>query len=954
MRGLVLKCLACLIVFGMSPALPTAVAAQRTGMKKPKTSRPEADKAYSLDDIMKSPKEYQERQVFFYGRFATTANLFKNINTRFNANEHTNFAVWPDKTVLWDAKQRKNVLPTLYVLKNNAELIEQLRTIRKYELIGITAEVHNVYAGYPWMLVTKIERVELPSDRLHEPVIEHMQNGSDALSVEAGGVAARHFEQALQFGLPVEYRAKAYEQIAQAYLLDNRLDKARDYLRMAVAENRSDAVLNLALADVALRMCDAGEALAHCQFALEHSGRHPQVYGIMGEAKSITGDYVKAFNDLNAAYGTPGITSREKAMVNVRRARIYTRSGRHPDAARVYAAASESGEPLAGDAWLHNEVGLFYEMLYLDTGDARYLDSAYSAYEEASRLNRLDANYIYNMTEAEFRRQRLAEKPDFTLAKELITKINQVEPEYTPARILEGRVLWAEDKANEAEYRYQSVANQIGTDPIALMALAEAYMDLGRFTDAATAVKRARTLQPWNIRVQAIGDHLEKMAEAVAEMRAKTWGYDDSKGFDWECEDPGEKWYLGQFAPRRGPGQQPRQAPRQNYRPTQRMPEEYVEEYAQNPAPAPRGYGPLQRQNRPTQAQAPMQHQRQGNWQNRPGRREMQEWQEQQSRQGGYAERGEQYDNNGQPRRITIPAASDAGPAPRPSAAGPDSRYLTARQRDAQNPYGYEEYGRNGYDEGGMRGMDRGYPQDIQASARPAPLPGRPETPYPQTEVRLPEQRNRPERNVEAQPPAFKPLNLGYTPANGDAVGGRDEPVYDNRQNGHQGDYREEYNEHDRDLIRDIGYKTEPEKGNGKVVNQDFGAIPGVEVAYASMPIWEYDDPASGASTHPKAFSFEPDESPVIIAGMRAPEQPGRDMPVRNANLYRRNDGGRQPAEIIEKEPVMPRRQDYDTSVMAPAAGGVVHRAEIRLPSSSRGVGMSSDYDAGHDNGYSY
>jgi hypothetical protein len=138
-------------------------------------------------------------------------------------------------------------------------------------------------------------------------------------------------------------------------------------------------------------------------------------------------------------------------MINVRRARIYVRAGRQPDAASVYAAVSEPGEALAGEAWLHNEIGLFYERLYLENGDERYLDSAYSAYEEASRLGRLEASYLYNMTEIEFRRQRIAEMPDFTTVRELISRIYQVEPEYTSARILEGRMLFAEGKAEEAE-----------------------------------------------------------------------------------------------------------------------------------------------------------------------------------------------------------------------------------------------------------------------------------------------------------------------------------------------------------------------------------------------------------------------------------------------------------------------------------------------------------------------
>jgi hypothetical protein len=64
---------------------------------------------------------------------------------------------------------------------------------------------------------------------------------------------------------------------------------------------------------------------------------------------------------------------------------------------------------------------------------------------------------------------------------------------------------------------------------------------------------------------------------------------------------------------------------------------------------------------------------------------------------------------------------------------------------------------------------------------------------------------------------------------------------------------------------------------------------------------------------------------------------------MRNPNLYRRfNGGGRQAAEIIESEPINP-RPSMDTPAMVPPANGSTPRAEVMLPSSSRGVGARSD-----------
>lgn len=93
----------------------------------------------------------------------------------------------------------------------------------------------------------------------------------------------------------------------------------------------------------------------------------------------------------------------------------------------------------------------------------------------------------------------------------------------------------------------------------------------------------------------------------------------------------------------------------------------------------------------------------------------------------------------------------------------------------------------------------------------------------------------------------------------------------------------------------------------------------------------------------PKAFSFEPDDSPLILSSVTSPGADGRVLAARNPNLFRRfYGGGRQAAEIIESDPIHP-RPSMDTPAMAPPADGSTHRAEVMLPSSSRGVAAGPD-----------
>ena len=951
MRVFMLKMLACLLAVSCV-AVHTAEAAQRTKMRKAKGERPYQDTAYSLDDIMKSPKEYLEREVVFYARFATTSNLFKNINTRFNVNAHVNFAVWPDKTPLWETEARKNVLPTLYIAKNEPELLEVLHSTNKYELVAVTGMVLNVYAQYPWILVTKMEKIEKPYERFSEQVIEHMQAGNTSLKAGNGGAAARHYEQALQFGLPCEYRPKAYEQLAQAYLLENKLDRARGYLRQAVQIERNDPVLHLALADVALQMEDPGEALAHAQFALDRSGKYPQAYGIKGEALSLLGDYAKAFNELNTAAGTPGITAREKAIVSMRRARIYARSDRYPDAARVYAAISEPGEPLSTDPKLHNEIGLFYEKLFLESGDERYLESASTAFGEAARLASLNPSFLYNQAEVEFRRQRLSDYPDMKKVSDVLEKIFQVDPDYPPARVLQGRVLFQDNRGEEAEHIFQSVAPQLGSNATALLALSEAYIDLGRYGDAHTAVVCARSAEPWNKRVQALGQFLEDVTTSLTMASSQSPAYSGYvNGFQ---SSQNQQNYGGEYVPYNemqpvpsAPASEPQevQEGETTYYYQGEIPPEYQAYNRKGGARTMKKGAPRQ-----NQMQRPVGHNAAApSGQARPA-------QPQQQRQ------------NVQQRMNpnTLAAAQKMFPDAAPGSLRPPPNSPAASTMARARALGVTSSGLAG------RNTPR-YPQDIQASVRPS-LPDdqdESEQPrrnrYPVTKVQLPDEavpaaqrkaaaaREAEEMEEDEAPLRGKqapkqkrrggaePLDLGYTPGGDNLIDSR--PARERRLTG---SYAEQYED---DFNEDFG-KDYEWQGHEREVEVDeegyirFGMIQGVTGAYASMPVGGMEteeQPEADEARIPPAFTFEPDTSPVIIADVRSKAVAGRDLPARNANLYKRYAGGRRPAEIIEREPISP-RLDGDASAMVPPAGDSRPRAEVRLPSSSLGVGMTSDY----------
>ncbi|MCD8351088.1 MAG: tetratricopeptide repeat protein [Planctomycetaceae bacterium] len=804
MRGLILATLTCLVAIGIVPLSGNA-----------------ADGAsYSLTTIMDEPNRFVERDVLFLCRFAATAKLFNSDTRAFTPARHGNFAAWPDRTVLWEEEGRKNVLPTLYISKSDRDIAATLSRLQRYDLIAVTGRVVEVRSGFPCMLVSKIEIVADPASKLSAPVIDQMRRGVEALRIEAGDAAARHFEQALLLGLPSEYRAKTYEQLAQANLLAGRLDLARNCLQHAIRFNNDDPILHTALADVALRMNSPQEALAHASYAVEKAGQLVQAHGIRAEALAALGDHKSAAAALVDAGASRDASVREVAMLDVRRARVNILAGNAEAAVGAYAAAADANAPLAGDAWLHKEIGLFYEKLALESGEASHLDKAFAAYETACRLDKKDPEALYSLMEVEFRRQKLSQEPDYRALVAMAETVSANHPGYAPARILEGRVLFAQGRTEEAESRYQSVVNRVAHDCAALLSLAEAFVELGKPDEAAATVARARSVQPWNDRVQAVGSSLERGTPLAVSLThwspaAAPASYTQPPG---NAQNDAISGTDSKGLPENG----------QIYVVTpERDGWEYVDPNEVVPAP---------HVDKPT---APS------------------------------------------PGRVVAPKSTlirrqDVASARKRSGLGIGSSMLPAASDN--------------------------YPQAIQASAGPASVaPGKS---LPVTRVRLP---------AGAYRPGTMQENDDFIPAEADP----------------------ELLEVEAQVDED-GYLR-------------FGMTTSSTSAYASMPILMDDTEGvtEGEEARiPPAFSFKPDPSPLLLAHVRS-SGGERDMPVRNANLYRRWAGGRRPAEIIEREPVSP-RPGMDTPAMVPPGDGVTHRAEVRLPqvrlpSSSRGIGAMSE-----------
>ncbi len=467
--------------------------------------------SYSLEHVMQEPDQYAGREVFFLCRFADLGELFKPQQTRFNTGDHVNFAVWPEQAELWLDAARKNGLPTLYIAKRNKAALQTIQTFAPYQLIAVSGRITSTYANTPWVLVSKIEAVTRADAQLDPEAVAHMRAGLESLAIDDIAAADWHFDAALSRTMPAAYNAAAAEFSARAKIAVGDLHAARERLEAAVTLGKTEPLLYLALADICLKTNDAEKALEYATTAAKQPDLSISALGIQAEAQAMQGNLVAAFNTINQAASNPGISARNEALLDVHRARIYKRAGRAIDASTLYSELVQPNKPLADELWLNDEVGAFHEALFLANGGVVNLDIAYDSFERCVTPGRSGLVALQKMAEIEFRKQKASVRPDLANVKALVTRMYSLLPEYIPAKILEARILGAWGRMDEASRLYTLVVEHIDDDFQSLVALANAYADLGHYEQAAALAVRATTLRPWDERPAAISHYIASL-----------------------------------------------------------------------------------------------------------------------------------------------------------------------------------------------------------------------------------------------------------------------------------------------------------------------------------------------------------------------------------------------------------------------------------------------------------
>lgn len=190
----------------------------------------------TIKNLQSSPNKVNGRKVVFDCRFASRGSLFRKDDSSFAPDEFDNFSVWPEDIHFWNAQARKDVLPTLYLSRENIAQYNMLNSLSRYAKIKVTGRVEEVYANLPWITVEKIELID--EDKVNDAMV--MQIRRALKFVEQGELQKARicFELAVEDGAPAYVTSFVSSEVAKCSL-----DLVAIKEEVDVSEDKVDSLL---------------------------------------------------------------------------------------------------------------------------------------------------------------------------------------------------------------------------------------------------------------------------------------------------------------------------------------------------------------------------------------------------------------------------------------------------------------------------------------------------------------------------------------------------------------------------------------------------------------------------------------------------------------------------------------------------------------------------------------
>ncbi len=200
-----------------------------------------------LTQISKNPLDLLNQKVTFKCRFASQGNIFRKKDDVFSPENFENFSVWTSEIQFWSKQDLKNAYPTLYILKDNKELINRLRVLERFNKIEIVGVVESVYANMPWIKVESIRVIN--DDELDQSMASQVTRAVEFVNSGEFQKASICFEIAQERKVPkyveelITSKRREIENIKSQKIIAHKkheaeqvLEQARNYAKSGVFE----------------------------------------------------------------------------------------------------------------------------------------------------------------------------------------------------------------------------------------------------------------------------------------------------------------------------------------------------------------------------------------------------------------------------------------------------------------------------------------------------------------------------------------------------------------------------------------------------------------------------------------------------------------------------------------------------------------------------------------------
>lgn len=250
------KYLLILVCCGLAAALAGAKA--RVLANQPAANAPVAVK---LPELICNPVDFAEQTVTFACRYAAPGKLFRQKDQLFTQNSHANFNAWPAEAALWDKHIRRNILPSLYVSRENPRLIKLVDSLKRYELLIVTGRVMDSYANLPWIEIIDIQKQPENEAGITDALLAEISKGLELIAAGKRVEGARVLQSAVSAGAPGYIGQFAASEIERCTQRATRLAQAaKDPMALIAAGRNAAAKGDITAAIAYFRKAGSGES----------------------------------------------------------------------------------------------------------------------------------------------------------------------------------------------------------------------------------------------------------------------------------------------------------------------------------------------------------------------------------------------------------------------------------------------------------------------------------------------------------------------------------------------------------------------------------------------------------------------------------------------------------------------------------------------------------------------